>query len=78
MEGASTIGLDVAKHVCQAHGASASGPVLIRKRLRREQVLTVFAGQPRCRVAMEACASALHWGRASGGLGHAVRLIPPA
>ncbi len=74
----STIGLDLAKHVFQVHGASASGAVVIRKKLRREQVLTFFAGQPRCQVAMEACASAHHWARAIGELGHEVRLIPPA
>jgi transposase len=78
MEEVSTIGLDLAKHVFQAHGASASGAVVFRKKLRREQVLSFFAGQPRCRVAMEACASAHHWTRAIGELGHEVRLIPPA
>ena len=56
MEGVSTIGLDLAKHVFQAHGARVSGAVVFRKKLRREQVLTFFAGQPRCLVAMEACA----------------------
>jgi transposase len=78
VEEVSTIGLDLAKHVFQAHGASASGAILFRKKLRREQVLAFFAGQPRCRVAMEACASAHHWARAIGDLGHEVRLIPPA
>ena len=42
----STIGLDIAKNVFQAHGADASGAVLFRKRLRRAQVLAFFAGQP--------------------------------
>ena len=42
----STIGLDVAKNVFQAHGADASGAVLFRKKLRRHQVLTFFAAQP--------------------------------
>src|SRR3712207_9138548 len=74
----STIGLDLAKNVFQAHGASASGAVLFRKKLRREQGLTFFAGQPRCVVAMEACASAHYGSRAIGELGHEVRLIPPA
>jgi len=74
----STIGLDLAKHVFQVHGSSASGAIVVRKKLRREQVLTFFAGQPRCEVAMEACASAHHWARAIGELGHEVRLIPPA
>src|SRR5215469_16713114 len=46
---ASTIGLDLAKRVFQAHGADASGKVVFRKRLRREQVLTFFAGRPACR-----------------------------
>jgi transposase len=78
MHEVSTIGLDLAKHVFQAHGASASGAVVFRKKLRREQVLSFFAGQPRCRVAMEACASAHYWARAIGELGHDVRLIPPA
>ena len=78
MEEVSTIGLDLAKHVFQAHGARVSGAVVFRKKLRREQVLTFFAGQPRCLVAMEACASSHHWARAIGELGHEVRLIPPA
>ena len=78
MEEVSTIGLDLAKHVFQAHGASATGAVVFRKRLRRDQVLAFFAAQPRCRVAMEACASAHHWARAISELGHEVRLIPPA
>jgi transposase len=73
-----TIGLDLAKHVFQAHGADASGAVLFRKKLRRAQVLSFFAAQPPCTVAMEACGSAHHWAREIGKLGHAVRLIPPA
>src|SRR5712691_3305434 len=59
----STIGLDLAKHVVQAHGADASGKVVFRKRLRREKVLEFFAGKPACLVAMEACSSAHHWAR---------------
>src|SRR6516165_2904461 len=43
-----------------------------------EQVLTFFAGQPACVVAMEACSSAHYWARAIGELGHRIRLIPPA
>ncbi len=68
----STIGLDLAKTVFQAHGADASGGVVFRKKLRREQLLGFFAGQPlRCLVAaMEACASAHYWAREIGALGH--------
>jgi transposase len=52
--------------------------VLFRKKLRRHQVLTFFAGQKPCTVAMEACGSAHHWAREIGRLGHTIRLIPPA
>lgn len=74
----SIIGLDLAKNVFQAHGAGSDGSVVFRRRLSRQQVLTFFAGQPCCTVAMEACASAHHWGRAMAALGHEVKLIPPA
>ena len=74
----STIGLDLAKNVFQAHGASATGMVVFRKKLRRAQVLVFFAAQPPCLVAMEACASAHYWAREIRKLGHEVRLIPPA
>ena len=78
MEQASTIGLDLAKHIFQAHGADASGRVVFRKRLARAKVVPFFAAQAPCVVAMEACAGAHHWAREIGKLGHTVRLIPPA
>ena len=78
MEEVITIGLDLAKSVFQAHGADRAGGVVFRKKLRRDQLLSFFASQPRCLVAMEACASAHYWAREIGALGHEVRLIPPA
>ena len=78
MEQAITIGLDIAKHVFQAHGADATGHVLFRKRLTRARLLGFLAAQAPCVVAMEACAGSHYWGREIGKLGHAVRLIPPA
>jgi transposase len=71
----STIGLDLAKNVFQAHGADAGGTVVFRKKLRRDQVLRFFAVQPACIVAMEACASAHYWAREIAKLGHTTRLI---
>lgn len=73
-----TVGLDLAKNVFQAHGAAASGHVLFRKKLRRDQVLAFFSQLQPCVVAMEACGGAHFWGREIGKLGHQVRLIPPA
>jgi transposase len=78
MNEVSIIGLDLAKNVFQVHGAAANGAVVFRRKLRRSQILSFFAAKPACTVAMEACASAHHWARAIGDLGHDVKLIPPA
>jgi transposase len=74
----STVGLDIAKTVLQVHAVDAQGAVVVRRALRRAQVLAWFARLPRCLVGMEACATAHHWARELGKLGHEVRLIPPA
>jgi len=78
MSDVTTIGLDLAKNVFQVHGADSSGRAVIRKKLRRDQVLAYFSQVPPCIVAMEACGGAHFWGREIGRLGHEVRLIPPA
>ncbi len=78
MSEVSTIGLDIAKHVFQVHGADASGRVVFRKKIPRSKLMEFFASQPRCVVALEACGGAHHWGREIGKLGHTARLIPPA
>src|SRR6201981_2411802 len=71
-----TIGLDLAKHVFQVHGIDAEGTTVLRKRLRRGQVLAFFSRIPRCLVGLEACATAHYWGRELAALGHEVRLMP--
>jgi transposase len=53
-----TIGLDLAKSVFQVYGINEAGREVTRKRLRRGQMLTFFAGLPPCLVGMEACATA--------------------
>jgi transposase len=77
MDQVSTIGLDIAKRVFQVHGVDESGAVVLRRQLRRGDVLKFFAKQPRCVVGMEACAAAHYWGREIAALGHTVRLMPP-
>ncbi len=72
-----TIGIDLAKNVFQVHGVDASGKTVIRRQLRRRQVLAFFRKLSPCLVGMEACASAHHWGREIAALGHEVRLMPP-
>jgi transposase len=77
MEKVSTIGLDLAKIVFQVEGTNEAGEVTIRRQLRRAHVLKFFAKLSPCLVGMEACASAHHWAREIGALGHEVRLMPP-
>ena len=74
----STIGLDLAKNVFQIHGVDASGRIVIRRAIRRSQVLPFFAKLPPCLVGIEACGTSQHWARELLSLGHDVRLMPPA
>jgi transposase len=78
MEKIITVGLDLAKSIFQVHGIAENGKVLVRRTLRRSQVLPFFRSLPACLVGMEACASAHHWAREIAALGHAVRMMPPA
>src|SRR5437879_13876767 len=73
-----TIGLDLAKSIFQVHGVDATGQVVIRKSLRRSQMLPVFAKLPSCLIGIEACGTSHHWARELIKLGHEVRLMPPA
>lgn len=73
-----TIGLDLAKSVFQVHAIDSAGRPVVRKALRRAQVLPFFAKLPRCLVGLEACGTSHHWARELLKLGHDVRLMPPA
>ena len=77
MQEITTIGLDIAKSVFQVHGIDASGAVIVRRQLRRRQVLPFFRKLPACVIGLEACATAHHWGRELVALGHEVKLMPP-
>jgi transposase len=72
-----TIGVDLAKNVFQVHGVDAEGDAVVRRQLRRGQVLPFFKKQPPCLVGMEACATSHHWARQLVELGHEVKLMPP-
>jgi len=78
MQTISTIGLDIAKSVFQVHGVDAAGQVIVRRQLKRRQVLTFFRKLPPCLIGIEACASSHYWSRELQSLGHTVRLMPPA
>ena len=73
-----TVGIDLAKNVFQVHAVSRSGEVIVRRALRRAQVIPFFAKLPSCLIGMEACGTSHHWARELVALGHEVRLMPPA
>lgn len=64
-----TIGLDIAKNVFQVHGVDGEGRAVLRRKVRRDKLLVLFASLDPCLVGMEACATAHHWARELGALG---------
>lgn len=73
-----TIGLDIAKNVFQLHGIDDAGQPVLRRKVRRDQLLGVLGGFEPCLIGIEACATAHYWARQLQGLGHEVKLMPPA
>ena len=71
------IGIDTSKSVFQLHGVNAAEQAVLRKRLRRRQVVELLATLPATRVGIEACGASHHWARELTGLGHEVFLLPP-
>src|SRR5467141_5101964 len=71
------IGMDTSKHIFQLHGVDAAEQPVVRKRLRRKQVLAFFAKLPPTVIGMEACGASHYWARELGRLGHEVKLIAP-
>ena len=75
MSEVSTIGLDIAKSVFQVHGVDGSGKTVIRRQLRRRQVISFFKKLPACVIGLEACGSSHHWARELEALGHEARIM---
>jgi transposase len=73
-----TIGLDLAKNVYQVHAINGAGEVVVRKTIRRAQVLRFFERLDPCLVGIEACGTSHYWAREISTFGHEVRLMPPA
>ena len=72
-----TVGIDVAKSIFQVHGVDERGNVVLRRQIRRAQMLLFFAKLEPCLIGMEACASSHYWARKLSALGHTVRLMAP-
>src|SRR5438552_12059220 len=71
------VGLDIAKHVFQLHGTDRDGKVVLRRKMRRHEVVPFFANLASCVVGLEACGGAHYWARRLTAAGHAVRMIAP-
>lgn len=78
MNNCNTIGIDLAKHVFQAHINSPTGRLVKNRKLKRQQLLDFLRQQPPSLVAMEACSGAHYWGRTIAALGHQVKIIHPS
>src|SRR4029450_7825084 len=71
------IGVDTSKSVFQLHGVDAAERPVLRKKLRRRDLLAFLAKLPPTMIGMEACGGGHHWGREFRALGHEVVLVPP-
>jgi transposase len=71
------LGMDIGKNTFHLFGVDETGLPVLKKKLRRKQVLTWFANLPVCLVAMEACGGSHYWAREIGKLSHEVKLISP-
>ncbi|GKS68393.1 transposase [Nitrosomonas sp. PY1] len=72
-----TIGIDLAKEVFQVHGVDMYSKAVLRKQLRRSEMVRFFANLEPCLIGIEACGSSHHWARKLGEFGHTVRLMSP-
>jgi len=72
-----TVGIDVAKNVMQVHGVDERGKAVLKKQLKRNQVLAFFGNSEPCLIGMEACGGAHYWARKLEKLGHTVKLMAP-
>jgi len=71
------IGMDTSKYFFQLHGVNAAEQPVLRRKLRRKEMVAFFAKLPPAVIGMEACGAAHYWARVLGELGHTVRLIAP-
>ena len=79
MKKVTAVGMDIAKHVFQVHGVDAGSAVIVRRKLRRDEVATFVASLSPCLIGIETCTTGHHyWTRVLTSLGHEVRLMPAA
>jgi transposase len=77
VEKVSRIGMDTSKHVFQLHGVNAAEAAVLRRKLRRKEMVDFFEKLEPTVIAIEACGASHYWARLLQSLGHTVKLIPP-
>jgi transposase len=77
MPAIAVLGIDLGKNSCSLAALDASGAVVLRRKMRRDTVITFTESLPACIIAMEACCGAHFLGRAFEAQGHEVRLMSP-
>ena len=77
MEQISRIGMDTSKHIFQLHGVNATEVPVLRKKLRRKEMVTFFEKLAPTVIGIEACSASNHWARLLQSFGHTVKLIAP-
>lgn len=71
------LGIDIAKRVFQLHGVDRYGKAVFKKRVGREQLISVIANLPACLIGMESCSGSHYWARQFQLYGHEVKLMSP-
>jgi transposase len=69
--------MDTSKHVFQLHGVNGAETVILRKKLRRKDMIAFFEKLAPTMIAIEACGGSHHWARLLSSFGHEVKLIAP-
>ena len=77
MEQISRIGMDTSKHFFQLHGVNAAEKVVLRKKLRRKEMVAFFKALAPTVIGIEACGASHYWARLLRSFGHEVKLIAP-
>src|SRR5476651_1738455 len=69
--------MDTSKHIFQLHGVNAAEAPVLRKKLRRKDMVAFFERLAPTAIAIEACGASHHWARLLQSFGHEVKLIAP-
>lgn len=71
------LGIDLAKNIFQLHGVNETGKVVLKKKLKRDELMKFIVNLPICTILTEACSGSSYWAREFIKLGHEAKLISP-